>query len=216
MTRISLQSSVCLLFLSFSVLLVKAQEEYRWSLERDEEEIKIYNRSVPGSDYCEFMAVTYVKASPDQIIELILNNAEFKSVLPNCKTSKTINRINSEEQYLYIENDLPFPFQNRDMIYLVKVDRTSDSQLHVIELKGKPGYLPPKKGIVRMKSAYGQCRMFKQKDGILKVEYQLHAEPGGIIPSWLVNLKAIDSPFLTLKNIRNELYKRSDLGVAGN
>ena len=42
----------------------------------------------------------------------------------------------------------------------------------------------------------------------IKVLYEMNVDPGGDLPSWLVNNMAVDLPFITLKNLRN-LVKRA-------
>jgi len=38
------------------------------------------------------------------------------------------------------------------------------------------------------------------------VTYQVHADPGGAIPVWLANATAVDTPYDTLKNLRDYLH----------
>lgn len=55
----------------------------------------------------------------------------------------------------------------------------------------------------------GFWRFIPEKEGRIKVIYQIHADPGGDIPSWLANAVAVDSPFNTLKNML-KMLKNND------
>jgi len=35
-----------------------------------------------------------------------------------------------------------------------------------------------------------------------KVTYQMHAEPGGSLPAWLINSSVVDPPYKTLINLK--------------
>jgi len=52
----------------------------------------------------------------------------------------------------------------------------------------------------------------------VKVVYTIHVDPGGDLPSWLVNMFATEGPLHIFRNLRAELqkpaYKNTDLVAA--
>ena len=39
-------------------------------------------------------------------------------------------------------------------------------------------------------------------DGGTRVAWELHLEPGGSVPTWLVNQRVVDTPFRALRELR--------------
>ena len=44
------------------------------------------------------------------------------------------------------------------------------------------------------------------------VIYEAHADPGGILPAWIVNMVALDTPLYTLINLKKVLKKERKEG----
>ncbi|MBO9687200.1 MAG: hypothetical protein J7598_11345 [Mitsuaria chitosanitabida] len=71
----------------------------------------------------------------------------------------------------------------------------------VVRVEAVQNYIPARDGKVRIPTAEGQWRLVSNTDGV-RVSYQMHASPGGSIPSWLANQTVVDTPFGTLKALR--------------
>jgi len=68
---------------------------------------------------------------------------------------------------------------------------------------------PPVKGVVRMPFLRGHWILWPSADGrTTRVEYQVHANPGGALPNWLVNYVSRDLPFKTIEGLRAQVKRR--------
>ena len=66
--------------------------------------------------------------------------------------------------------------------------------------------LEPKKNddLIRITKADGYWSFVPKDQGVV-VTYQMHADPGGSIPKWLVNRAVVDTPYDTLNQLRDYL-----------
>lgn len=177
-------------------------QNIEWNQKKDESNIQIYTRSIEGSALDEFKGETILNVPLEKIVEKLKAVEEMKSWVPNCKEAKLLS-LEGSDQYHYIESSVPFPMKNRDTVFHFKY-QTVENGIK-IQVEGKPDHIPPKKGVVRMPSASGHWLLIVLEENKTAVTYQLHADPGGSIPSWLANATAVDMPFDTLKNLKKAL-----------
>ena len=192
--------TIIVLPLTFSAL---AQEN--WKLVKEEAGIKVYTKTESGSEYKAFKAEMKVSCKIENIIEVLKNSEIINSWIVNCKGIKLL-KTEDNEQYYYIETSLPFPFKNRDMVYHFQYIEISPGQFKV-NVTGIPDYIQPKHGIVRMAKTNGFWLLSSIDTSTTAVTYQMHVEPGGLIPAWLANPFIVNVPFSTFKDLRNIIQK---------
>lgn len=88
-------------------------------------------------------------------------------------------------------------------VYHFTYSRAGDDSV-TIRVEAVPEYVPLRDGKVRIPKANGQWKLEPNAEGV-NVTYQMHASPGGAIPSWLANQTVVDTPFGTLKALRSFL-----------
>jgi hypothetical protein len=137
----------------------------------------------------------------ENIVEVLKNTDSINSWVVNCKEVKLL-RTGENDQYYYIETSLPLPFENRDMVYHFQYIDINNRQARVI-VTGMPEYIMPERGIVRMVKADGYWLLTQIDTDKTDVTYQMHVEPGGLIPAWLANPFIKNVPYSTFKELRN-------------
>ena len=70
-----------------------------------------------------------------------------------------------------------------------------------------PGFVPAKKGIVRIDHSSGKWVITPVNKHKMHVVYTLQVDPGGAIPAWLVNMLAAQGPIQSFKKLRLQLQK---------
>jgi hypothetical protein len=188
-------TTVFLFSVTFSAI---AQEN--WKKVKDEDGIKVYTQTESGSKYKSFKAEMQVICKIDDILFVLKHSDSLNRWVVNCKVVKLL-KTEGQDQYFYIETSLPMPFQNRDMVYHFQYKEISSAQLRV-SVTGIPDYIGPLKGIARMEKADGFWLLTSIDSGTVNVTYQMHVEPGGIIPAWLVNPFIKNVPFSTFRELR--------------
>lgn len=191
------------LLVFISALNLSAQEN--WNLVKEEAGIKVFTKTESGSRYKAFKAEMQVECKIGDIIYVLKNTNTINNWVVNCKGVKLLE-TKENEQFYYIETSLPLPFQNRDMVYHFQYININPGQVKVL-VTGIPDYVQPEKGIVRMAKANGYWLLNSIDTNKTDVTYQMHVEPGGLIPAWLANPFIKNVPFSTFKELRNIVQK---------
>jgi carbon monoxide dehydrogenase subunit G len=199
--RLKLSGLAVLVFLvTFNI---SAQED--WNIVKEKAGIKVYTKTEPGSEYKAFKAEMQVSCKIENILEVLKNMKSLNNWVVNCKGVELL-KTEVNDQFYYIETSLPWPFINRDMVYHFQYIQIDSQQVRVI-VTGIPEYIQVREGIVRMVKTDGYWLLTSKSLGHTDVTYQMHVEPGGLIPAWLANTFIENVPFSTFKELRNIVQK---------
>ncbi len=188
-----------------SLISFGSSAQENWKLVKEEDGIKVYTKHESGSDYKAFKAEMQVNCKIENIVGVLKNSESINNWIVNCKGVKLLKSDNNDE-YFYIETSIPFPFKNRDMVYHFQYIGIDSGQEKVI-VTGIPEYIPPKEGIVRLAKANGYWLLTSVDTSTTSVTYQMHVEPGGLIPAWLANPFIVNVPLSTFKELRKIIQK---------
>ncbi|MDF5068442.1 hypothetical protein P3619_23545, partial [Vibrio parahaemolyticus] len=98
----------------------------------------------------------------------------------------------------------PWPAKNRDMVTYSKY--WVDELGFTIEIKSAPdSYLAEQNGYVRIRSVDATWELQKLTNDTTLVEYKAFADPGGLLPNWLIHKLSRESAWATFSNLRKEL-----------
>ena len=176
-----------------------------WKLAKDKQDIQIYTHQMANSNLKEFKAHTFIKTSVEKVIVTLQDVDNFYKWMVHVKNSKLLKKISEDESYVYTEAKLPWPFSNRDIINHINVYWSEEKDTATLVIKGIPDYIPEKEGIVRMHTSEGVWNISKANNDFVNIEYKYSGDPGGSIPSWVVNMFIVDGPYKTLINMREYL-----------
>lgn len=175
-----------------------------WSLARQADGIRVYVRNVDGSPLREFRGEVQIRATPDDVVEVLRDADAYRQWMPDVAASELLKATDTE-QFHYLDNKAPWPVSNRDGIYHFTYTKAGDGAV-TVRVEAVPDYLPLREGKVRIPQAKGQWKLVPDAEGV-KVTYQMHASPGGAIPDWLANRTVVDTPYGTLKALRSRVQE---------
>ena len=199
MYPIHITSKVALLLVSF--LCFTSFTINDWSLEKDDKGVKVFTRTVKGSDLKEYRAETTIKASVVELTRLLKQPSSLSNWMEGCSSSKLLQQLSEDEFIVHYYNPAPWPVKDRDSVSKMKFTTQSDGSVKVY-IQGMPDYIPEQSGVVRVPHLKGFWEFIPQDDQTTKVIQQVHASPGGSIPAWLANTSVIDIPFKTFLNLK--------------
>jgi ribosome-associated toxin RatA of RatAB toxin-antitoxin module len=178
-----------------------------WKKETDKNGVTVYLRDYKGSQISEFKAQTLVKAPLNAVVNLLLDfNSYPKWVFCNRNTF-VIEKRSSKEYIYYTIITCPKPTTDRDLIVLFKITEQSDNKC-IIQTTCLPKHIGEKSKVVRVTEFVGFWELTKVNDRETLVTTQCHTEPGGNVPSWLINYMITTGPFKTLSNMHEILLER--------
>jgi hypothetical protein len=164
-----------------------------WQLKRDREGIKVYTRTVPGSRYRAVKATTTISSSLSATVALVRDTAACAEWEALCKRARGLKRVSPTEVYVYQVNNLPWPIADRDVVAHVRWHQDEKSLVVTMTASAVSGMVPRRDHMVRV------------TDAVTEVTTEAHADPGGPLPAWMVNMVLLNSPYRTLTNMRRIL-----------
>ncbi|UVE19741.1 START domain-containing protein [Pseudomonas sp. LS44] len=189
-----------------SMLMGATAQAEDWQLAKDENGIKVYLSSVPGSKYKAYRGVVEIKANVKTINALQEDVVGSCSWIHACAEMKLLKR-QGNEAWTYSTIEMPWPVTGRDLVLHVQGGQAADGTV-VRQLKADPNFVPPVKGQIRVPKLVGEWRVVPKGNDVTEVTYQVQTEPGGSIPSWLANSFVVDAPFNTLDALRKRAEQR--------
>lgn len=196
-----------LLIICFSIFISNSFAQTSWELKTEQEGIKIYTRVQPDSKIKALKVECDVIANPSQLVALLMDVNSSAQWIYHTKSASIIKQISPSELYYYSEINMPWPTANRDFVAHLKVTQNPATKVITIDGPAVPGFIQPKKGIVRINNSIGKWILTPIGYNHVKIEYTLHVEPGGNIPVWMVNMFATEGPLHVFKSIKLQVDK---------
>jgi hypothetical protein len=193
------------IFLLLNQLAVLGQCE--WKLNTEKDGIKIYTCQVPDSKVKAVKVECEIQASASQLVALIMDVNTSTDWVYHTRRCTKIKQVSPSELYYYSEVSLPWPAEDRDFVAHLTVTQNPDTKVIVIDGPAVPGLVPAKKGIVRIDHSSGKWTITPCGSDRIKVEYTLHVEPGGSLPSWMVNMFATQGPLQIFEKLKLQLQR---------
>lgn len=192
----------CFLLLLFSYFLSGHSQSF-WKLEKDASGIQVYTRNVNVSSIKEYKATTLIKTTLESLVSKIIDGTHLKDWNYKTTKSRLLEKKSDNEYLVYMYNDLPWPAKNRDHVSELKVD-VVNSLLTKISIKSSPKKLNQKRGVIRVVNFSGFWLLEKTKLGVI-VTQQMHGDPGGALPTFIINAMLVNAPFNTFKQLKEQL-----------
>ncbi len=178
------------------------QSQNSWKTEKSSKGIEIQVRNIPQSPYKEYKASTSIRTSIGLVLKELL---EAPPYIENCEegVSHLVKVTNTNEYIFYVKNELPWPIQDRDVVSKLKIQKTSENKI-VLTIHAAPMQLPEIKNTLRIKEMSGYWILETMGEQV-KVTQQLHIDPRGKLPPFVVNSLLVSGPFKTFKALKNKL-----------
>ena len=189
------------LLLITSLLFSPSRYANNWQLTKEKEGIQVFTKNTPNSSLKSFRGVISIPTHLSAILTAISDTSVHSDLFPYNKQMQVIKQISITESYQYIVTVLPWPAKSRDSIIHTFLKQNKTTKTIQITLNGVPNYIPVKPNLIRIQNLSGRWLLVPEKNGI-KVVYEMHIDPAGNLPTWLVNNLSVDLPFITLSNLR--------------
>ena len=186
-----------------------------WELDKEDDDIglKIYTRAVEGSNLKEFKGEMLVETRLSSLAALLLDGKSAPKWMHNCEKFEVVEQFDPQTAVVYFINGAPWPVSDRDAVIHSTMTQDPDTLAVTADIKALPERLPLDDDYVRIPKMKGGWKFTPAEDGKINVVYQVHAEPGGGLPSWLANAVVVDTPYNTMKNML-EMLKKDDYKYA--
>ncbi|MGZ3853078.1 MAG: START domain-containing protein [Flavisolibacter sp.] len=178
-----------------------------WKLTKNKEGIQVSQRDSKYSNYKSIKVECTLEGNFDKLVAIINNVSQYKDWVYNNRTTSLIKRISPYEFYYYTETFLPWPLDNRDAVMHTRILKENNNSLLKINSVAVSGYVPQKSDKVRITRSDINWLVTKASANSIHIVYTFETDPGGNVPSWLVNSFADKGPFESFKALGALLKK---------
>ena len=188
---------ICLCF-SSSIL---GQE---WEFKKEDDGIQAYHQSVDDSKFKRYRITCELEGQLTSMVAILQDINVYTDIFSDLGYAEYVKQNDQIHFELISRTKTPFPAKDRfsysDSNYSYdKATKTVKIDIECRDNEYLQGYAD--KGILVTKCD-GLWRITDKGNGKLDIVHEFFADPEGIVPSWLVNSRTIDSPIKTLKSIR--------------
>ncbi len=173
-----------------------------WSKVKESNGIKLYERSVPGTDLKEFMAVTVLDAKMEVIGEALRDVQRYTEWQTDTESVQIVKKYDRNSFVMHIIQDPPV-IEKRDIVVKNETLYDYENGRAVITFYSTEEVkVPLKKNHVRITSMNGLFQMEYLGRNKTKFIYKLKADPAGNIPKKLANATMKYYPYNSLKKLK--------------
>jgi hypothetical protein len=198
------------LLLLFALLLpAAAQAEDGWEEISDEEGIKVWKKELEGSDFVMFRGRGPIEAGILDVAAVIRDADRETEWMADCVDARTLKFLSATDAIVYHRTGSPaFFVDDRDTVLVTRTKVIPEQKTILVTFdRTEDTHFAPVDGVVRMPQLKGHWRIRQIDIDTTEVEYQVQADPGGLLPAWLVNLVSKKLPFQTLMGLRSQVKK---------
>lgn len=184
------------------VLLFAVSFASDWTLEIEEEGVRVFTKVVEGEPIKATRAIAEFDASPERIAGILSDPSQSVQWMDRVSLSKMVRRIDANSFIVYNQISLPWPMDDRDLVVTVDVKREEDRI--TMSMRNSPSEYPEQEGMIRMPKYVGTWILEPLPGGRSLVTSESFSTVGGSIPDWLLS-GAVESAKETMVNLREYL-----------
>ena len=188
------------------------QPNYHWQKSCNTEGLTIYWSKVDGSKVIAFKGEGIVDAPVEKVASIIIDTTRATEWIDSLVASKVVRNISPTEFIEYDHVGIPFPFDTvmSDRDFVSHVFLSSDPLNQRITVS----YMPTEDDQAPVLKKYTRGTMicvFKMVPMSMPdetyVEAEIHCDPKGAVPKWLVNFFQEGWPQTTFETLRKQAKK---------
>ncbi len=176
-----------------------------WSLQKDKDGIKIYNRQSATSPFNDVRVEVDLPGNIDQLAAILLDVNKYTEWAYATRKSELVRQLGPDKLIYYSEIEVPWPATDRYFYagFELKRDPSGRSMQVVSSNISYEGPVP--RDLVKVPYSKGSWNITQVSKKIIHVEYILELDPGGSLPAWVLNLFSSKGPLETFENIRKKM-----------
>jgi hypothetical protein len=208
---LGLRVGLTVLSLLASPLTVFAEPAQDWTQVDDSDGIRVWKREIPGQQLPGFRGEVIMATSVEALVAVLKDYAGHTEWMHRCVASAQLKDLGGGRSIDYNRTDAPWPVWDRDAVVDAQWSETPDRQLVTLSFKNaNPGLHPLPKRTVRLPKLVGFYQLWRLGTNRTKVVYQVEADPGGSLPTWLAKSVVRDMPYNTLSALRARTERKHE------
>ncbi len=173
-----------------------------WQLKKDVAGIRVFTRQQSSSQIKELKIETTLEASLSNVAALLNDANNYQNWVYRVTSSRIVKKISHTQLVYYSKIDFPWPLSDRELYALSEMHLDSSTSQLIFESTIWRHAPPPSEEVVRIPYYFSKWVFTPLDSGLLRLEYYLQSDPGGMIPAWLINLAIDQGPIATIKALK--------------
>jgi hypothetical protein len=184
-------------------------DEGTWEEIRSEDGIRVWRRDVEGSSFVEFRGHGRIESNMQSLLAVLHDQDRKTEWLASCRENRLLRakKIGQNVIYNRVASDFPL-VSDRDVVVETSLHYDEAKRRVQIDVWNTTDPLaPPIDEAVRMPKLKLSWTLTAIDVDTTEVMYQVQADPGGLLPGWVVNAVSKELPFKTISNLRKQVKK---------
>jgi len=207
------------LLVLFLNVVCGSQAQEKWNEVKNKEGIQVFTRTNTVMSFKEFKATMTIDGKVNDVLSVLFDVEGLTIWGHNISKSELIERDGDSLQIYYAVAKAPWPYKDRDGIYSNKMIWDKQLKTLLVEIDLIESDMYANNDFVRM-DGYGFWKIKEKLSGKIEIDFQMQINPGGSIKAWIANMFVSDSPFYTMKKLRealkNERYQGKTYALTEN
>lgn len=211
-SRFSFVSFFCALCLSFNIVANIPSRVSNWEVTGNKDGVESFRREIPGSAIIDLKGIGTIDQPLWKVAASLLDTARAHEWVDSLEKSSVARIIDRNTYIEYNHVRTPFFMKDRDFVSLVKisVDRNKKTFSLSYEPTEEEGLGKKNHILGEINPGFFQLTALDKEHTLLSGE--VHCDPKGAIPKWLVNFFQSDWAHDTIVALRSQAAK-SDVRI---
>jgi START domain len=181
-----------------------------WTHIKNVDGVNLYTKKVPGNNHSFFKGEVDIKASLKNVTSILMVRGVGPQWVYQAKSVKTLEENNPNFDLAYWHMTAPWPVKDRDVILKGTAEQDPETLAITIKIQAiNSSLVPPHPDRVRIKDSVTTLTATPINNETTHLMMETHVDPAGVIPLFLVEAYAVDSPKYSLINLRKLIEKGS-------
>lgn len=177
---------------------------YKWQVINRKDGVVVSRKFVKGREMPIYGGNAMAPAGLYEVLAVLQDISRHKEWMHNCHTAKLLKKIDDLNRISYNRVDSPWPVDDRDVVLRSKV-ALAEKSVKIRFNATKSPLMKEVDGVVRMIHLQGYYLLTAKGTYNTQVQYQVEADPGGLIPTWLAIKASEGIPLNSLRNLRKQV-----------
>jgi len=181
--------------------------EPSWNFVNEKPGLKIYTRTPENSQIKELRILVEMTGNMDTLMNIVNDASNFQSWVYKCAGSEKVSPPDGYTSAYAATTDFPFPMSDRELVAKTKQWIDDDGKLHSHTICAADA-IPEKRGVVRISSYEAMWIVEKIGNDKIHIDYTSAVDPGGNIPTWIINMAITSGPIKTFEKLMEQVEKK--------
>jgi hypothetical protein len=172
-----------------------------WKTVSNADGVAVSRKTVTGSEIVAFRGVTTIKASMGKVLGVLMDNKRRLDWVDRLGKSTVLEKVSPFEYVIYQHFELPLIISDRDYVYRGTATRDENGRV-TLHMSSCEHPKAPKTIGVRANLIHSKYVLTPKGDDETELSVEIHTDPKGMLPTWLVNVIQKSWPSKTLAGVR--------------